>query len=149
MQPAQLLALSYPPPLPNSQELGSRLNPMESCPIAPIVMFLGVCGGRSQDEGLCGDQHLTTGLRRLGNACAPAPKTMAENDTQAAIAQLAARRSHNPEVVSSILTRRILCWLLRWQAMREANQAFPAISASACEWALPCVLSMCTDNTDN
>ena len=108
MQPAQLLALSSSPPLPNSQELGSRLNPMESCPIAPIVMFLGVCGGRSQDEGLCGDHYLTTGLRRLGNACAPAPKTMAENDTQAAIAQLAARRSHNPKVVSLILTGRTL-----------------------------------------
>ena len=32
---------------------------------------------------------------------------MAETDTQAAIAQLAARRSHNPKVVSSILTGRI------------------------------------------
>ena len=31
----------------------------------------------------------------------------AQNCIEAAIAQLAARRSHNPKVVSSILTRRI------------------------------------------
>ena len=36
---------------------------------------------------------------------------------QAAIAQLVARRSHNPKVVSSILTRRI--FLLRIKELKE------------------------------
>ena len=37
---------------------------------------------------------------------------MSERNTQAAIAQLAARRSHNPKVVSSILTGRTLSCLM-------------------------------------
>ena len=52
----------------------------------------------------------------------------------AAIAQLAARRSHNPKVVSSILTRRIL-----GQRWRKSVGTFSTADAVV-QWALPCTM---------
>ena len=49
---------------------------------------------------------------------------MPEPDTQAAIAQLAARRSHNPKVVSSILTGRIYGLPSETQALAAPQRLF-------------------------
>ena len=50
---------------------------------------------------------------------------MSERNTQAAIAQLAARRSHNLKVVSSILTGRTLCSFRMRLSLRRNRNAFP------------------------
>ena len=59
--------------------------------------------------------------------------------TQAAIAQLAARRSHNPKVVNSILTHRTICISIHpneqglWQPVWTWSTVPPIINRSWCE----------------
>ena len=63
---------------------------------------LGSCRAALQQWGLQGAMHMSSPLCRLDHHSIDTKGT----STTAAIAQLVARRSHNPKAVSSILTRR-------------------------------------------